>query len=124
MSKIIGETSSGKRIYDSFNHPKHKNFTKDDHSDAQLVADNEKALVWLEATSGLRPKKERKGAEYKKFDKQATQHMNAYNKALAIQNGDYDYGYTPLKGIRRIKTVRLTNKDRAEYDRVHKKKKK
>lgn len=32
--KIIGRTSSGKPIYDTFKHPSHKDFTKDDHDDA------------------------------------------------------------------------------------------
>lgn len=32
--KVVGHTSSGKPIYDSFNHPSHKNFTKQDHKDA------------------------------------------------------------------------------------------
>lgn len=34
--KVIGHTSSGKPIYDSANHPAHKNFTKQDHFDAAL----------------------------------------------------------------------------------------
>lgn len=31
---VIGHTKSGKAIYDSFDHPKHKDFTADDHRDA------------------------------------------------------------------------------------------
>src|SRR5690606_14307040 len=32
--KIIGHTRSGKPIYESYDHPSHKNFTKLDHLDA------------------------------------------------------------------------------------------
>lgn len=32
--KVIGHTKSGKAIYDSFDHPKHKDFTAEDHWDA------------------------------------------------------------------------------------------
>jgi hypothetical protein len=32
--KIIGHTKSGKPIYDSFNHPAHKGFTKQEHREA------------------------------------------------------------------------------------------
>jgi hypothetical protein len=37
--KIIGHTKSGKPIYDRFNHPAHKDFTKEDHRDAGKVHD-------------------------------------------------------------------------------------
>jgi hypothetical protein len=35
--KIIGHTKSGKPIYDSFDHPSHKDFTKEDHGDAATI---------------------------------------------------------------------------------------
>jgi hypothetical protein len=35
--KVIGHTQSGKPIYENFEHPKHKNFTKIDHEDALLT---------------------------------------------------------------------------------------
>lgn len=35
--KIIGHTGSGKPIYDSANHPSHKNFTSEDHRDASAI---------------------------------------------------------------------------------------
>lgn len=33
-SKVIGKTRSGKPIYGSYDHPKHKNFSEQDHWDA------------------------------------------------------------------------------------------
>lgn len=36
-SKVIGQTQSGKKIYDKFDHPEHKDFTKTDHEDAGLT---------------------------------------------------------------------------------------
>jgi hypothetical protein len=38
--KIIGHTRSGKPIYDSFNHPKHKDFNAHDHTDAADAQNN------------------------------------------------------------------------------------
>jgi hypothetical protein len=32
--KVIGHTSTGKAIYDSYNHPSHKDFTSEDHHEA------------------------------------------------------------------------------------------
>jgi hypothetical protein len=47
--KIIGHTQSGKPIYDSFNHPEHKDFTKQDHKNAayqhSIIAANSKKRV-------------------------------------------------------------------------------
>jgi hypothetical protein len=36
-NKVIGQTQSGKKIYNRFDHPKHENFTKTDHEDASLT---------------------------------------------------------------------------------------
>lgn len=38
--EIIGKTKSGKPIYDSHDHPSHKNFTKQDHQDAADLHDD------------------------------------------------------------------------------------
>ena len=35
--KIIGKTKSGKLIYDTADHPAHKDFTKEDHRDAEMA---------------------------------------------------------------------------------------
>ena len=35
--KIIGKTKSGKPIYDTANHSAHKDFSKEDHADAQAA---------------------------------------------------------------------------------------
>lgn len=44
--KVIGHTSSGKPIYDHFEHPSHKNFDKDDHKDAKDLHDMNSRSAW------------------------------------------------------------------------------
>jgi hypothetical protein len=70
--KIIGHTKSGKPIYDTFNHPAHKDFTKEDHRDAATIFDDKEHKAGRNAGGDYTERdKHRKNADFhwSKFDK-------------------------------------------------------
>lgn len=67
--KIIGKTQSGKKVYDTFEHDAHTDFSKADHHDAAIL--HTKAMTKI---GGKRPTDERHTYHSRQHEK----HDNAF----------------------------------------------
>lgn len=87
---VIGHTKSGKPIYDKFDHPAHKNFTAQDHSNAITahIDDVEKKVYSLKKKSGIEPTYDE---AWKENQKESHAHRLAErNFSKAEEGGEYE----------------------------------
>jgi hypothetical protein len=77
--KIIGHTRSGKPIYDSFNHEGHRDFSKQDHTDAESVH------------VGLANKLKKRASEWRHHWDEGGKHFEASD---TLQKSEGDHGGT------------------------------
>jgi hypothetical protein len=77
--KVIGHTKSGKPIYDTFSHPEHANFSKEDHRDAQYLHEGNIKSKEKEYYSNTKKNKE-KMDEANEIRHNYISHQDAANK--------------------------------------------
>ncbi len=130
--KVIGHTKSGKPIYEDHRHPSHKEFSKEDHADAQKLHDdfvseriNENDYDRHKDTPKNRETSNRQdAAQYhfssilslkrKERESQADNISNAKAEEPTIKIGDKFFYQNPDGGVQEFKIIYDNSKDKGQ----------